>query len=161
MKGKKMGKGLIVVLVVAGVAVVAVAVILLVRYFAPPVQFDPNDIQSGEMANAKQPGFSMENKAEPGEIIIENPDGYYGQQLESLKSMEPGVNYEEHTVLYQTDSRDEAQSIADIVGGELINFGDGLAVIHISRTVVSLFMELDQRNETGFEVSLNYIYSIN
>lgn len=95
---------------------------------------------------------------QPEDIEIVNPDGFYGQILEGLKSLKSGIDYREYEVVCQVPTQKDGETIASIINGELSAYGDGIATISIPSTVVELMMKLDKNNEESFKVSPNYIY---
>lgn len=154
---------LIIIIVAAVLLVAAVVVVVLWQNYSPapvPAAHSGNPAPISGSGGHDVPAQPFPQvPGNPEDISAVHPEGYYGSLLLSLKNMEPDVQYKEYEVLYETDLEGDAGAIAEIIGGELLQYSDGVAVIGIPKTVLALVMELDRRDEQGFELSLNYLYT--
>lgn len=93
------------------------------------------------------------------ESLQENSQGNsYLLQAEQIQNLKPDIDYVEYQLNTLADSKKEAKQIAEQVGGTLLSYEDGVAVIQVAETVYEVLQRLSEEENPPM-VYPSYLYT--
>ena len=126
--------------------IIGIAIVLIVLVIVFLIIIIGNKKEEEMLAQSIVEEVGTDNKT--GENLSEN-QGVLGEE----------ETYMEHQILCKAKNQKEAQKIADKIGGQLVGYMEGVAIIAIEETVSELMERLEEEGLGDLELYPNLTYS--